>query len=122
MKEFIIKIIYSLLIILFLINFSILSFHVAMIMATVFIALFFDFQILLFLLLFIILVACFILLLITKLQNKTKIPLLLLILFLQIIFFKYSFFIPSVNHIIHINYCIDKGNVWNDIHNKCEVK
>ncbi len=123
MNENIVKIVqiltYVILAILFLVNFAILVFHGSIIALTSIITENFDVQIFLFLLLTLILLVSFIYVFWAKLSNKFKIPLLLILLILQVIFFKFSFYIPTVDKVVGIQRCVDFGGVWNDSTNEC---
>ena len=123
MNENIVKIVqiltYVILAILFLVNFAILVFNGSIIALTSIITGNFDVQIFLFLLLTLILLVSFIYVFGAKLSNKFKIPLLLILLILQVIFFKFSFYIPTVDKVVGIQRCVDFGRVWNDATNKC---
>ena len=123
MKENIIRIIqittYVILVILFLINFLILGFHGSIITLTSIITSNFDVQIFLFLLIILILLGSFIYAFLTKSLNKFKIPLLLILLVLQVVFFRFSFYIPTVDKVVGIQRCIDIGDIWDDATNKC---
>lgn len=111
--------IYVILIILFLVNLLILGFHSSIITLTSIITENFDIQIFIFLLSILILLGSFIYVFWAKSLNKFKIPLLLILLILQVIFFKFSFYIPIVNKVVGIQRCIDFGGVWNDATNEC---
>ena len=123
MSENIVKIFqiitYVILAILFLVNSAILGFHGLIIALTSIITENFDVQIFLFLLLTLILLVSFIYVFWAKLSNKFKIPLLLILLILQVIFFKFSFYIPTVDKVVGIQRCIDIGEVWDDTTNMC---
>ncbi len=123
MSENIVKIFqiitYVILAILFLVNSAILGFHGSIIALTSIITENFDVQIFLFLLLTLILLVSFIYVFWAKLSNKFKIPLLLILLILQVIFFKFSFYIPTVDKVVGIQRCVDFGGVWNDAANEC---
>ena len=123
MNENIVKIVqiltYAILAILFLVNFAILGFHGSIIALTSIITENFDVQIFLFLLLTLILLVSFIYVFWAKTLNKFKIPLLLILLILQVIFFKFSFYIPTVDKVVGIQRCVDSGGVWNDATNEC---
>lgn len=123
MNENIVKIVqiltYVILAILFLVNFAILVFHGSIIALTSIITENFDVQIFLFLLLTLILLVSFIYVFGAKLSNKFKIPLLLILLILQVIFFKFSFYIPSIDKVEGIQRCVDFGGIWDDTTNKC---
>lgn len=125
MKENILKtaqaIIYILLMLLFLVNLVILGFHCSSIALTSIITLNFDIQIFLFLFI-LLLLASFLSIFFIKSLNKYKIPLLLLLIILQMIYFKFSFFIPTVNKVIEIEACIESGNIWDDTNNTCKTK
>ena len=105
--------------ILFLVNSAILGFHGSIIALTSIITENFDVQIFLFLLLTLILLVSFVYVFCAKLSNKFKIPLLLILLILQVIFFKFSFYIPTVDKVVGIQRCVDFGGVWNDARNEC---
>lgn len=105
--------------ILFLVNSAILGFHGSIIALTSIITENFDVQIFLFLLLTLILLVSFVYVFWAKLSNKFKIPLLLILLILQVIFFKFSFYIPTVDKVVGIQRCVDFGGVWNDVTNEC---
>ena len=107
------------LVILFLINFLILGFHGSIITITSIITSNFDVQIFLFLLMILILLGSFIYAFLTKSLNKFKIPLLLILLVLQVVFFRFSFYIPTVDKVVGIQRCIDIGDIWDDATNKC---
>lgn len=124
MKENIIKIrkiiTYVLLILLFLVNLIILGFHCSIITITSIITQNFDIQVLLFGIVTLGLLISFVFLFFIKSLNKIRIPLLLVLLILQIIDFRFSFYIPSVNKAIEIEACLDRGYCWDYIRNKCE--
>ena len=123
MNENIVKIVqiitYVILAILFLVNFAILGFHASIIALTSIITENFDIQIFIFLLSILILLGSFIYVFWAKSLNKFKIPLLLILLILQVIFLKFSFYIPTVDRVVGIQRCVDIGGVWDDAMNMC---
>lgn len=123
MKENIIKMVqitvYVILSVLFLVNFAILGFHASMIALTSIITKIFDVQIFLFLLSILALLGSFIYVFWAKSLKKIKIPLLLILLIIQVIFFRFSFYIPSIDKVEGIQRCVDFGGIWDDTTNKC---
>lgn len=123
MSENIVKIVqiltYVILAILFFVNSAILGFHGSIIALTSIITENFDVQIFIFLLSILILLGSFIYVFWAKSLNKFKMPLLLILLILQVIFFKFSFYIPTVDKVVGIQRCIDIGEVWDDTTNMC---
>ena len=123
MSENIVKIVqiltYVILAILFFVNFAILGFHGSIIALTSIITENFDVQIFIFLLSILILLGSFIYVFWAKSLNKFKMPLLLILLILQVIFFKFSFYIPTVDKVVGIQRCFDIGEVWDDTTNMC---
>ena len=51
--------------------------------------------------------------------SPIKIPLLLILLIIQVIFFRFSFYIPSIDKVEGIQRCVDFGSIWDDTTNKC---
>ncbi len=123
MKENIVKIaqliLYIVLILLFLVNLVILGFQCSSITLTSIITLNFDLQIFLFLFILLLLLTSFLSIFFIKSLNKYKIPLLLLLIILQMIYFKFSLYIPTVNKVIEIEACIESGNLWDYTNNTC---
>lgn len=81
----------------------------------------FDYQILLLLFGAIIIITTFWGLFLVKIKTMIKIPILIILLFLQFSFIEVSVKLPSVNKIVDINLCIDRGYCWDSVHNRCEM-
>lgn len=114
-------IIYVFLILVFLVNSVIFGFYCSIITFTSIITLNFDIQIFLFLIVLLLSIG-FISLFFMKLINKFRILLLLVLIILQMIYFRISFYIPTVNKVMEIDACLDSGKLWDDINNTCEIK
>ncbi len=111
--------IYGVLVILFLTNSIILGFHGVIVVLTAIITSNFDIQIGLFLFEIMLLFLSFVTLFFFNSINKFRIFLLIVLLILQLVCFKFSFYIPMVNNAIEINACIDIGGVWDNATNNC---
>ena len=97
----------------------ILIFYVAITTITAFVTGNLDIQIVIFILLTVILIAVFAGILFCKKLNAVKNVFIFFIFLLQCLFIKYSLFIPTVNKIINIQYCLDKGYAWDEVKNEC---
>ena len=95
--------------------FVLFGFHGSIIALTSIITENFDVQIFIFLLSILILLGSFIYVFWAKSLNKIKIPLLLILLILQVIFFKFSFYIPTVDKVVGIQRCVEFGGIWSDV-------
>ena len=111
--------IYGILVILFLTNSIILGFHGLIIVLTAILTSNFDIQIGLFLVEIVLLFGFFVALFFFKSINKFRIFLLIILLILQLVCFKCSFYIPMVNNAIEINACVDIGGIWDNTTNNC---
>ena len=97
----------------------ILVFYATITVITAFVTNNLDIQIFAFLLLALVLIVAFVGILFYKKSNSLKSIFIFLIFLLQCSFIKYSLLIPTVNKIINIQYCIDKGYVWDEVKNEC---
>ena len=97
----------------------VLTFHVLMITITAFYTNNANMQIYLFVLFSLIFILSFLSILFIKCSNKLKVIFLFVILVFECLFIKYSLSIPAVNKIVDIQYCIDKGDVWDKTKNEC---
>ena len=97
----------------------VLIFQAAIITITAFATDNLNMQIYAFLLLAFILIAAFVGILFCKNSSAKKSIVIFLTFVFQCLFIKYSLFIPTVDKIINIHYCIDKGDVWDKVKNEC---
>ena len=110
---------YTILILLFLMNLSVFGFHGSIIALTSSLTGNFDTQIFLYLTVSILLLGGFIALFFVKKINEFRLLLLLVLIILQIVYFKFSLYIPTVNKVLEIETCADIGGVWDNKTNNC---
>lgn len=122
LKKNLIIAVYVALILFFVTNSSIWMIHILITILTAITTSEFDIQLLIFFIMAILIMISFIYVFFKKMQDKIKILMLVIILILQIGYFKSSFYISSINKIINIEICTDKGGIWDKTNNICEMK
>lgn len=109
-------------VLLFVISLAIGGLHCVIILLTSIITSNFDIQIFMFSIVLLLFWVSFIYLFFVKITNKNKIFLLVILMILQAIFYKVSFYIPTVNNVLQIKYCIELGGLWDEFHNVCVIE